>query len=121
MNSMPRKEDDNDEQWNLKRLGFIESDLTDIDNTLLTLQASNNNICYLKIYDEEEELIINGVYIRTNNFYDHMRDMKNKIVDILIEIAKKILIIFFSHHNFLHLAEQADAMDEEGLAHQQKQ
>lgn len=106
MNSMPRKGEESEEQWNLRRLGFIESDATDIDNNLLTLQANSSNMCYLRIYDEEEELIINGVYIRANTYYDYMRDVKNKTVDLLIEITKKILFIFFQHNNFLHLSEQ---------------
>jgi hypothetical protein len=60
---MPRRENDEiTENWNSKRLNYIEDDLTDIDFNLLTLSSST--ICHLNIYDDEEELIINGMYIR---------------------------------------------------------
>lgn len=91
---MPKRETEDDKQWNIKRLKYIEQEEINIEQHLLTLSASTS--CHLNIYDEEDELIINGTYIRENSFIDHMKDIKNKIVDLLIEITKKILTIFYS-------------------------
>jgi len=63
LNNLPRKEEnETHEEWSLKRLLYIENDETSIDPNLLTLSTAS--ICHLNIYDEEEELIINGMYIR---------------------------------------------------------
>lgn len=35
------------------------------------------------------------MYIRQNTYIEHIRDVKNKTVELLIEITKKIISIFF--------------------------
>ncbi len=40
-------------------------------------------------------MIINGMHIRPNTYIDHIRDVRNKNIELLIEITKKIVDIFF--------------------------
>lgn len=94
LSQMPKRETEDEKEWNLKRLNYIETDNIDIESHLLTLSAPLS--CHLNIYDEEDELIINGMYIRENTYLDHMKEIRNKIVDVLIEITKKILSIFYT-------------------------
>jgi hypothetical protein len=38
-------------------------------------------MCHLNIYEEEAELIINGMHIRPNTYLELVRDIKNKIIE----------------------------------------
>ena len=55
-------------------------------------------MCHLNIYEEEAELIINGMHIRSNTYLELVRDIKNKIIDQLIDLSKRIIRYILTKH-----------------------
>jgi len=81
---------------NKKRLDYIENNEVDIDHFL---NSNNFNAGCLQPEDEEQDLILNELFVKNNSQLD-IYEIKNVTISLLIEITKLIFNIFLLTNNF---------------------
>ncbi|KAL4497765.1 hypothetical protein ABPG72_000520 [Tetrahymena utriculariae] len=83
-------------EWKKKRIDFIKNNNVNIESNLQSLQ--HLQFYYLEIYNQKETLFFNGIKIKKNIDRQFIRDIKNKIVDYLIELQRDIQNVFFNEN-----------------------
>jgi len=77
-------EDYDDLAWKKKRVEFIEKNKVDIESNLQSIQQLQ--LVHLEIYSDKETLLLNGTKIKKGIDKFYIREVKNRIIDHLIEI-----------------------------------